>query len=58
MHHCIKQTNDIYHEAFLQWAQEFPNVKVINDGTTKNEVSIVKCTLVLLLHYTFCISFY
>ncbi|XP_056610693.1 uncharacterized protein zgc:136439 isoform X2 [Triplophysa dalaica] len=30
-------TNDIYHEAFLQWAQEYPNVKVINDGTTKNE---------------------
>uniref|UniRef100_A0A8C1VQ95 O-sialoglycoprotein endopeptidase-like 1 n=1 Tax=Cyprinus carpio TaxID=7962 RepID=A0A8C1VQ95_CYPCA len=30
-------TNDLYHEAFQQWAQEFPNVKIINDGTRRNE---------------------
>ncbi|XP_051566484.1 uncharacterized protein zgc:136439 [Myxocyprinus asiaticus] len=30
-------TNDLYHEAFQQWAQEFPNVKILNDGTRRNE---------------------
>lgn len=30
-------TNDLYHEAFQQWAQESPNVKIINDGTRRNE---------------------
>lgn len=37
----IEQTNDLYFEAFQQWAQEFPNVKIINDGTRRNEVSIL-----------------
>ncbi|XP_058642554.1 uncharacterized protein zgc:136439 isoform X2 [Onychostoma macrolepis] len=30
-------TNDLYHEAFQQWAREFPNVTIINDGTRRNE---------------------
>lgn len=34
----LLQTNALYFEPFQEWAREFPNVKILSDGTRTNEV--------------------
>ncbi|TSW62335.1 Mannose-1-phosphate guanyltransferase beta [Bagarius yarrelli] len=35
--HVFVVTNALYYEAFQLWAQDFPSVHVLNDGTRNNE---------------------
>uniref|UniRef100_W5LH99 Zgc:136439 n=1 Tax=Astyanax mexicanus TaxID=7994 RepID=W5LH99_ASTMX len=52
VHSVCVVTNDLYHEAFQKWAQEFPNVKTLNDGTRKNEerLGAVACLQLAVKH--------
>ncbi|KAK1789164.1 hypothetical protein P4O66_015114, partial [Electrophorus voltai] len=46
-------TNARYHEAFQKWAQEVPNVRVLNDGTRNNEerLGAVACLHLTVKHF-------
>ncbi|XP_017568997.1 uncharacterized protein zgc:136439 [Pygocentrus nattereri] len=46
-------TNALHHEAFQKWAEEFPNVKILNDGTRKNEerLGAVACLQLAVKHF-------
>ncbi|XP_066541914.1 glucose-1-phosphate adenylyltransferase isoform X2 [Hoplias malabaricus] len=46
-------TNSLYHEAFKKWAQEFPSVEIINDGTWKNEerLGAIACFQLAVKHF-------
>ncbi|MCI4378822.1 hypothetical protein PGIGA_G00220030 [Pangasianodon gigas] len=54
---CVDQvfvvTNALYHEAFQLWAQEFPTVQVLNDGTRSNEerLGAVACLQLAVNHF-------
>ncbi|XP_027023925.1 uncharacterized protein zgc:136439 [Tachysurus fulvidraco] len=54
---CIDQvfvvTNALYHEDFQLWAQEFPSVQVLNDGTRNNEkrLGAVACLQLAVNHF-------
>lgn len=54
---CVDQvfvvTNALYHEAFQLWAQEFPGVQVLNDGTRNNEerLGAVACLQLAVNHF-------
>ncbi|XP_076858464.1 uncharacterized protein LOC143512257 isoform X2 [Brachyhypopomus gauderio] len=46
-------TNARYHDDFQKWAQEFPNVRVLNDGTRNNEerLGAVACLQLTVKHF-------
>ncbi|KAJ8012880.1 hypothetical protein DPEC_G00047470 [Dallia pectoralis] len=46
-------TNALYHKAFEKWAMDFPNVKVLNDGTRSNEdrLGAVACLQLTVKHF-------
>ncbi|KAL4617986.1 hypothetical protein GN956_G20865 [Arapaima gigas] len=46
-------TNDLFLEAFQKWAEQFPNVKVLSDGTRSNEerLGAVACLQLILKHF-------
>ncbi|XP_060785010.1 uncharacterized protein zgc:136439 [Neoarius graeffei] len=54
---CVDQvfvvTNALYHEAFQLWAQDFPSVQVLNDGTRTNEerLGAVACLHLAVKHF-------
>ncbi|CAB1346711.1 unnamed protein product [Coregonus sp. 'balchen'] len=46
-------TNALHHKAFEEWALEFPNVKVLSDGTKSNEdrLGAVACLQLTVKHF-------
>ncbi|XP_036401894.1 mannose-1-phosphate guanyltransferase [Megalops cyprinoides] len=46
-------TNDLYYKIFEDWAQSFPNVKILNDGTQHNEerLGAVACLRLTVKHF-------
>ncbi|XP_030643045.1 uncharacterized protein LOC115823159 [Chanos chanos] len=46
-------TNAVYYEAFQEWARDFPNVKILNDGTRTNEErhGAVGCLQMTVRHF-------
>ncbi|XP_018590952.1 uncharacterized protein LOC108924215 isoform X2 [Scleropages formosus] len=46
-------TNSHYLEAFEKWAAQFPNVKVLSDGTTSNEerLGAIACLQLVIKHF-------
>ncbi|KAK3568717.1 hypothetical protein QTP86_013871 [Hemibagrus guttatus] len=51
--HVFVVTNAHYHEAFQLWAQDFPSVQVLNDGTRNNEerLGAVACLQLAVNHF-------
>uniref|UniRef100_A0AAY4EG12 Nucleotidyl transferase domain-containing protein n=1 Tax=Denticeps clupeoides TaxID=299321 RepID=A0AAY4EG12_9TELE len=47
-------TNALHHEAFQTWAQEFPNVRVLSDGTRANEdrLGALACLQLTIGHFS------
>ncbi|XP_012697789.2 glucose-1-phosphate adenylyltransferase 2 [Clupea harengus] len=47
-------TNALYFEDFQAWAQEFPNVKILSDGTKTNEerLGAVACLQLTVKHFS------
>uniref|UniRef100_A0A4W5NSA8 Zgc:136439 n=1 Tax=Hucho hucho TaxID=62062 RepID=A0A4W5NSA8_9TELE len=47
-------TNALHHKAFEEWALDFPNVKVLSDGTKSNEdrLGAVACLQLTVKHFT------
>ncbi|XP_062390565.1 glucose-1-phosphate adenylyltransferase [Sardina pilchardus] len=47
-------TNALYFEAFQTWAQDFPNVKIVSDGTSTNEgrLGAVACLQLAIKHFS------
>nr|XP_046215991.1 mannose-1-phosphate guanyltransferase isoform X1 [Oncorhynchus gorbuscha]XP_046216001.1 mannose-1-phosphate guanyltransferase isoform X1 [Oncorhynchus gorbuscha] len=46
-------TNALHHKAFVEWALDFPNVKVLSDGTKSNEdrLGAVACLQLTVKHF-------
>ncbi|XP_021434891.2 mannose-1-phosphate guanyltransferase isoform X1 [Oncorhynchus mykiss] len=46
-------TNALHHKAFEEWALDFPNVKVLSDGTKSNEdrLGAVACLQITVKHF-------
>ncbi|XP_020317639.1 mannose-1-phosphate guanyltransferase isoform X2 [Oncorhynchus kisutch] len=46
-------TNALHHKAFEEWALDFPNVKVLSDGTKSNEdrLGAVACLQLTVKHF-------
>ncbi|KAG5852906.1 hypothetical protein ANANG_G00067500 [Anguilla anguilla] len=46
-------TNQLYHNIFEEWARPFPNVRVLSDGTQKNEerLGAVACLQLTVKHF-------
>lgn len=47
-------TNALYFEPFQEWAREFPNVKILSDGTRTNEgrLGAVACLQLAIKHFS------
>ncbi|KAG5283127.1 hypothetical protein AALO_G00038640 [Alosa alosa] len=47
-------TNALYFEAFQTWAQDFPNVKILSDGTSTNKgrLGAVACLQLTIKHFS------
>ncbi|XP_062862023.1 glucose-1-phosphate thymidylyltransferase [Trichomycterus rosablanca] len=53
VHEVYVITNAVYYEAFQRWAQKFPNVRVLSDGTRTNEgrLGAVACLQLTVKHF-------